>query len=483
MLKKSKKTLNFENLVNLGAEKLAELLLEISEGSAGTKQRLRLELSHALGSKALGSEVRKRLAAIKRSQRFIDFREQGTLIHDLETQCQMIIEKIAPDDPALAFDLLWQFLTLAESVYERVDDSNGYVGDVFRYAITLFDEIGPNSGMTADALAEKVFKALHDNDYGQYDDLITHLGPALGEAGLKTLKSIVQRYASEPNPDEANFEDNVTPIFATVAEHPIEACWPEERKSRFVTSCLQQIADQLGDVDAYIAQYTSEDLLNPNFAAQVATRLLMADRATEALAILTTSRDAKNKRFTPYEWNLAYVGVLDKLGHEEDLRAFRWQCFEETLDASYLRDLLKSLSDVDAIEVEDRAKDWAMQFSSFSSALDFFIEWPDLRCAADLILTRTAELNGDMYYYLTPAADKLQNQFPLACVLARRAMINYTLENAKATRYKHAVRHLLACRSSDKDIDDYKGFVVHKEFEEQLHTKHSRKMSFWNRLE
>lgn len=37
-------------------------------------------------------------------------------------------------------------------------------------------------------LAECAFNALNENDYGQYDDLIGALSPALGPTGLKRLK-------------------------------------------------------------------------------------------------------------------------------------------------------------------------------------------------------------------------------------------------------------------------------------------------------
>lgn len=43
----SKKTLNAKNLEALGAQRLAELLIEISTGDAAAKRRLRLELAGA----------------------------------------------------------------------------------------------------------------------------------------------------------------------------------------------------------------------------------------------------------------------------------------------------------------------------------------------------------------------------------------------------------------------------------------------------
>ena len=45
----SKKTLNKANLTDLGVDRLADLLMEVSRGNADIKRRLRLELVHNLG--------------------------------------------------------------------------------------------------------------------------------------------------------------------------------------------------------------------------------------------------------------------------------------------------------------------------------------------------------------------------------------------------------------------------------------------------
>ena len=64
----SKKTLNATNLEALGAERLAALLMEVSQGNAAIKRRLRLELVGTESPAELGKEIRKRLAAIARSR-------------------------------------------------------------------------------------------------------------------------------------------------------------------------------------------------------------------------------------------------------------------------------------------------------------------------------------------------------------------------------------------------------------------------------
>jgi len=70
----AKITLNAKNLETLGPERLVELLIEISAGTATLKRRLRLELAGAQSPGELAKEVRKQLAVIARSRSFVDWR-------------------------------------------------------------------------------------------------------------------------------------------------------------------------------------------------------------------------------------------------------------------------------------------------------------------------------------------------------------------------------------------------------------------------
>jgi hypothetical protein len=82
----SKTVLNTKNLEALGAQRLAELLLEVSAANATVKRRLRLELAGAQSSEEVSKEVRKRLTTIARSRSFIDWQNRKSLIEDLEAQ-------------------------------------------------------------------------------------------------------------------------------------------------------------------------------------------------------------------------------------------------------------------------------------------------------------------------------------------------------------------------------------------------------------
>jgi hypothetical protein len=98
----AKTTLNAKNLEALGAERLAELLIEISTGDAAVKRRLRLALASAGSPGDVANAVRKRIAAIARSRSFVDWRGVKSLAEDLDAQRRAIVESVAKADPSAA---------------------------------------------------------------------------------------------------------------------------------------------------------------------------------------------------------------------------------------------------------------------------------------------------------------------------------------------------------------------------------------------
>ncbi len=133
----SKKTLNVKNLEALGAARLADLLIEITRGDAAAKRRLRLELTGASGPAEVAREIRKRLTAISRARSFVDWKKLKALVNDLETQHRAIVDHVAAADPHEALDLMWRFMALANSVFERCDDSSGAVIGIFMIPVTI----------------------------------------------------------------------------------------------------------------------------------------------------------------------------------------------------------------------------------------------------------------------------------------------------------------------------------------------------------
>src|SRR5215472_6108241 len=302
----------------------------------------------------------------------------------------------------------------------------------------------------------QAFTALTVNDYGQFDQLIRVLAPSLGQAGLEHLKQRMIDLSNRPVMKPAG-KDRVK--IGWSSSGPIFADEMAQRsRVSTVRLALTEIADALGDVDAFIEQYEEETRRVPKIAGEIARRLLSAGRAREAWQTIETTKQRRGNGswdWPDFEWEDARIDVLEALGRADDAQAARWGCFERSLSSTHLRAYLKRLPDFDDVEAEKKAFDCAQQSRDLLQALSFLVSWPALNRAASIVLQRADELDGDHYEILTPVADALSGEHPLAATQVLRAMVDFTLSNGRSSRYRHAARHLLDCLSLASAIEDF----------------------------
>lgn len=471
-----KTTLNKENLTGLGAERLADLVIELVAGNAGLKRQARAALLEEAGSAYLGAEVRKRIATLKRAKSFVTWRKQKALVADLDRQRAIIADKIAPSDPVMALDLTWRFLELAAPTYERADDSDGQIGDVLRAALAELETLLPAAGPDPVALAEQIFGlAIDANDYGEYDGLIGLAGPTLGADGRAHLRHMVQEaIASAGVPPE----DGAGEIIGWGSSGPVHRDrLVYDHRQRSLQMALQDLADAEGDPDAYIETLGVEDRKTIWGATAIAQRLVGRGRLAEAWSCLEAAED--HPAHMRPRLRDTRITVLDALGRQEAAQDLRWQAFKEELSAAHLRAYLKALPDFDDIEAEEHALDHVSEAGEQHDALVFLIRWPSLTRAGALVRADPEAWNGDFYEILRPAAEALEPTDPLAATILRRAMIDFTLETARAKRYRHAAKHLLECQSLAVGIADFGGIAPHETYLARLRTDHARKSGFW----
>lgn len=477
---KTTTTLSPDRLKALGAKRLAELLMEAAEQDAALKRRLKLELAEKDAPESVPAHVRKRLTQLAQARAFVDWRGTGKVAADLDETRRAIVERVAKLDPAQGLDLMWRFMSLADPIYGRCDDSNGVVGAVFAAACADLGALAQAAQSDAAALADHAFVALRDNGYGEYDGLIAVLAPALGRGGLERLRERfveLSRTLVERPPDA---ERRVVGMaLGASSRRPIYADdLDARRRESAIRLGLRDIADALGDVDGFIAAIDPQAKKSPKIAADIAGRLVAAGRAGEALAAL----DAAEPRgsWPDFEWEDARIEAFEALGRGAQAQAARWSCFERALSATHLRAFLKQLPDFDDIEAEERALDYAEGYKSALQALSFLARWPALERAERFILARACELDGDHYEILAPAADALAEKHALAATLLLRSMIDFTLQKARSSRYTHAARHLAECAALASTIADWRGVETHAAYAARLKANHPRKSGFWS---
>ena len=188
---------------------------------------------------------------------------------------------------------------------------------------------------------------------------------------------------------------------------------------------------------------------------------------------------ARNPHFGHTEWTNARIATLDALQRTDEAQALRLSFFQAQLSPSHLRAYLDRLPDFDDFEAEERSLDLVAEHTNVHASLAFLVEWPAHERAARLVRLRIKEIDGDRYELLDPAASILEGKYPLAAVLLRRALIEFALNKGRATRYRHAARHVREIASLNAQIKDYAGFETHEQFMARLQKAHPRKTGFW----
>jgi len=309
-------------------------------------------------------------------------------------------------------------------------------------------------------LADQVYAAVVSNSYGQFDPIVRDLGPALGPEGLAHLRLRLETLRQQ---NSGSTRDKSKPIW-------------------LVSIAMLDIADALGDAEAYLAEYrdhSPEALTVPAIAAMVATRLTKAGRAEEALTLLQAADPRPGLRRTgAEEWCDARLVALDALGRSDEAQAQRWDFALKELSARHLRDYLKRLPAFEDMPAEEKALDLVADHDDLEEALWFLLHWPEPHRAARLVLAAPKPLNGDRYFLLAPLAELLEKRQPLAATVCLRAMINFTLKVARSKRYPHAARHLETCHRLAAAINDWGELVDHRSYMLQLRRDHDRKRGF-----
>ena len=459
--KGSKTTLSEANLVDLGPERLAAILLDLSSDSH-VKRVLRLELFAEAGGEGLALEVSKRLATIGKSSSRIHWRKRAAFAKDLDLHRRMI-ERLAQDDATAALDLMLDLLDLATPTLDRLSQAEGPIGDVFVAARDGVGAIGAQALPDPIALADRIAKLLRRDDYALCGPLVNALSAALGKKGQAHLRETLEQLSAARTVRDA--------------------------RSAIYKDALRRLADASGDVDAFEATFAPDLRRTPLVSAEIARRLLAAGRPEDALATLQAGAPGEQggRHQSSLEersaWEEAMLDALEATGHHEEAQKRRWSEFERTLSIPRLRSYLKGLPDFDDVEAEDEAKAVAKRFPQFDRALAFLVSWPDLPAASRLVLTRAGEINGADDTLMAEAARRLEGAYPLAATLLLRASIQYVLTYGVATRYAEAARQLLEAESLSVMIADFGEYPDHQAFVADLRAMHARKQGFRTELE
>jgi hypothetical protein len=461
-----------ESLAALGAERLADLLLELGEADAAIRKRLVLASAEGSGPDAMTKAIDRRLKALAGSRGFIDWQKARAYAVELDGLRAAIASGLLTADPGAAAERLTQFIGLASSVYERVDDSNGRFARVFSAAVAdLVKAWSLTPAADPRRLAEQVFALIRADGYGLSDGLVAMVGPVLGPEGLAVLADLARAAADARPPATRGGTD-----------------WDGIR----LKMMMRDVADARGDVDAYIAAETAAggrpDVLG------IAERLLEAGRPEDALGWLDRARPARLAVASaddivagliryPLDFDHAMLRIeaLERLGRRPEAQDERWVLFADTLEPDVLRAYIRALDDFKEFDALDQAFALAANHPRVPLAVGFFVAWNRPDHLAGLVESRFSELDGRHYGVLAPAADTLAANQPVTAIRLRRLMIDSVLGRSYSKSYPYAARDLAACAVLADRVDG--GPQSHAAYVGDLRAKHGRKLGFWRLVE
>ncbi|SNS59362.1 DUF6880 family protein [Antarctobacter heliothermus] len=466
-----KPALTTDKLKDLGAEKLAQLVLDEAERNAGFRRQVKAALAGKSGPQAIAKLVDRRLSGLARARSFIEWDKARAFAEDLRSLTDTLTSELGAAAPGLAVDRLLRFIDTHEQVFERVDDSSGRVQDVYSQAIAATGDLAPRlTNAEADQLPEKIMTALGESTHGYLAEVTTAVAPHLPQDSLARwdaeLKvAIAERKAEEATRPREGWFNSMT------------SQWAEMR---------QTIATARGDLDLLVALEAGK---RPHMqdTLGISAQLLAAGRSAEALDwVRKPGRRAfvEDERDMPPPRVSLEARILETLGDAPAAQALRWRCFEATLSAGTLRDYLAQLPDFEDVEAEDRAHAYALEKAAPEAALQFFLDWPRTDLTAKLIVMHPDRWDGSDWHILPKVAELLEHDHPLAATVLYRALLDNILARARSKVYGHGATYLrkLALLAEDADAARPGEMAGHATYLAELKKVHPRKSGFWARV-
>ena len=378
----SQKKVTPENLANLGAERLAEILAEVAETRTDLKRRLRMELAAGLGATHLVPEIDKRLAAVETSRGQVTWRQKPAFLRDVDALRGLIADRLALEDAAAASERLWRFLATAPQTTKRLRERDGALDRIYRRA------------------AQDLGRLLADHDAHLAAHALTDaiaLQPRAWEPWLRGLLA------------------QASPAMAKIAL-PL-ALGRAEAQSGWIP-IIRHLADAAGDVEAFRQTYAHAALATPPVAIEVARRLMAAGQTQasgEALRLAAPKPSGLRGRLAApdFAWESAWIDYLETSGDTAGAQAVRWASFQRTLDVGRAKAFVSRLSGFDDVEAEAAALAYAAAHPDVEKGLAVLMTWPALPEASAMITDRAGELkvapeNAELW------AGKLRKRFPAA---------------------------------------------------------------------
>lgn len=446
-----------DRLINLGPQILADALLDLGESDDDAAAVVdRLASTPAENRKRFKSK----LSGLKRQRKFIDWRAASGFTRGLEAMLADL--RAGVQDPQTGVELVTDFFKCDSSIFERCDDSNGAVGDIFRFdARDLFISYA-SQAEGKEWLCHILLELYGQDEYGVRAELIDSASKFLPADSLRNLAGDTWRLAEQ--------EEERRPAKS----------WHFNRWLYAVKSLARQLKDARLFEKASLTGAPQPPLA---VCIDIARVYLESGDAGQALAWL---KDAP--RDNPYfegDRDTLLLSTYIHLEDNEKAAETAWRIFRSHRSTANLDTLLEV--------VGEEKRRWIIDQQVQEIRSGERLNYADARFLAEVgrsdeaetyILNRADHLDGDVYELLSPLAKRMEEaERWLGAVAIYRALLESILARAISKYYHHGVRYLKKLDGLASEVKSWQNLPPHEAYKDSLLEVHGRKKSFWAKYE
>ena len=437
-------------LISLGPEILADALIEASHQYDFVHDKIE-QLTSTPQENI--KRFKKKLSSLKRSTRFISWRD----IHEFSHKLEMILQdlKSGIEDSVIGLKLISDFYKTDNSVFERCDDSSGHVGSIYRYdAKNLFQEFAMKCDDKS-IVANTILDLSLNNDYGVRDTIIECAYNCLPKSEICIMIETLQSHISKDS---------------------------NEYNRRSILSLVESLASQIKDAELFEkTRIASWGKLNSAACIDIA-RVYFEGGKIE-IALQWVNKIPENDSFRSYDRDKLLEEIYRTQGNSKNLIKLLRSKLRSHHSIDNLDALLEIIGNDQRDAVIAESGGLILNKNEFSgSDMEFLIETSKIDQSEKYLFDRADKLDGEFYATLLPLAQSMNdNKRYLAASLIYRSLLISILKRAYTKAYPHGVCYLKILDKLAINISDWTEFPSHETFKNQIESAHGRKKSFWSK--
>ncbi len=442
-----------EKLVALGAEKLADILLQTAAQISSVDDLI----DHLVATPVENTgRFKTKLSRLSRKRGFVDWNKA----YDFSLELELMLEdlKAGTDDPVKGVELVKAFFESDSDILEMCDDSSGCIGMVFRHHAKELFLWYAKKYPDKERLSQLVLELCSIDDYGVRRSLLDCAHEYLPEKNLHDMVEVLRGKAKK-----------TTDTY---------------KKSHFLSKA-KLLASQVGDPELFeqIALDGSDEF--SSHTALEISRVYLANDCVDKAYYWIKQIEIEENSYGLYEYEEVLEAIYRKQGDNVKLAELLLKKLRAMPTIEKLQNLLEVVGEDKHAEIVCREIDLFLTESRLSlDRAEFMVDVGHIDNAERYLLKHAQKIDGNSYDSLLPLAATMEREKRyLAATLIYRALLLSILERGFTKAYHHGVDYLRKLDLLSELVSDWHSHESHNEFKALLKQDHGRKYSFWQRYE